>query len=79
MLSVPHRWRHEMMGRPLRIDWRAADSIEALKWSYQAEQDITVRTRLHGLWLVRSGWQLGEAARLVGVHQRTVQKWVELV
>ena len=65
-----------MIGRPLRIDWRAEDSPEALKGSYQGEQDMTLRTRLHGLWLVRSGWQLCEAARAVGVHQRTVQEWV---
>ena len=60
-----------MIGRPLRIDWRAEDSPEALKASYQGEQDIILRTRLHGLWLVRSGWQLGAAARAVGVHQRS--------
>ena len=65
-----------MIGRPLRIDWRPEDSPEALKSAYQGEQDITLRTRLHGLWLVRSGWQLGEAARAVGVDQRTVQQWV---
>ena len=65
-----------MIGRPLRIDWRSEDSPAALKLVYQEEQDITLRTRIHGLWLVRSGWQLGEAAKAVGVHQRTVQQWV---
>ena len=66
-----------MIGRPLRIDWRQEDSSEALKAAYQGEQDINLRTRLHGLWLVRRGWQLGEAARAVGVHRRTVEQWVD--
>lgn len=65
-----------MVGRPLQIDWRPEDSAEALRAAYQEEQDTTLRTRVHGLWLVRSGWQLGETARAVGVHQRTVQQWV---
>ena len=65
-----------MMGRPLRIGWSPEDTPEALKAAYQSERDIDLRTRLHGLWLVRSGWQLGEAATAVGVHYRTVQTWV---
>ena len=65
-----------MMGRPLRIDWSLEDTPEALKAAYQAEDDVVLRTRLHGLWLVRSGWQLGKAATAVGVHYRTVQTWV---
>ena len=65
-----------MMGRPLRIDWSLEDTPAALKAAYQAEHDIVLRTRLHGLWLVRSGWQLGKAATAVGVHYRTVQTWV---
>ena len=39
------------MGRPLRIDWHAEDTPEALKVAYQAERDVGLRTRLHGLWL----------------------------
>ena len=65
-----------MIGRPLRIDWHGEDTPEALKAAYRAERDTSLRTRLHGLWLVRSGWQFGEAARAVGVHYRTVQTWV---
>ena len=34
------------------------------------------RTRLHALWLLRSGRQMGEVASVVGVHYRTLQKWV---
>ena len=65
-----------MIGRPLRIEWSAEDTPEALKAAYQAERDIGLRTRVHGLWLVRSGWQIAESARAVGVGQRTVQTWV---
>jgi transposase len=35
-----------------------------------------LRTRLHGLWLLRAGRALGEVAQVVGVHYRTVQRWV---
>ncbi len=65
-----------MRGRPLLIDWREEHTPEALKAAYQAERDATLRTRLHGLWLVRTGRQVCDVARLVGVHQRTVQQWV---
>lgn len=65
-----------MKGRPLLIDWRKEDTHEALKAAYLAQRDATLRTRLHGLWLVRTGRRLCEVARLVGVHQRTVQQWV---
>ena len=65
-----------MIGRPVRINWRKEDTPETLKAAYLAQRDSILRTRLHGLWLVRSGWRLGEAARVVGVHERTVQTWV---
>ena len=64
-----------MIGRPVRINWRKEDTPERLKAAYLAQRDSILRTRLHGLWLVRSGWGLGEAARVVGVHERTVQTW----
>lgn len=47
-----------------------------LKAAYQAERDAAVRTRLHGLWLLHEGRSLGEVAEVVGVHYRTVQRWV---
>ncbi|MBI2320532.1 MAG: winged helix-turn-helix domain-containing protein [Chloroflexi bacterium] len=31
---------------------------------------------MHGLWLLRDGWRLGEVSEVVGVHYRTVQRWV---
>ena len=56
-----------MIGRPFRVDWHPEDTEEALKAAYRAEQDTMLRTRLHGLWLLRSGRQLGEVASVVGV------------
>ena len=65
-----------MMGRPFRVDWRAEDTPEALKAAYKSERDAEIRSRIQGLWLLRSGWRLGAVADVVGVHYRTVQKWL---
>lgn len=58
------------------IEWALADTPEALKTAYHAERDRQVRTRLHGLWLLRSGWKLADAAGAVGVDYRTAQRWM---
>lgn len=62
-------------GRPFRIDWSAEETAEQLQARYRAEKDGEVRSRLHGLWLLRIGRSLGEVAELVGMHYRTVQQW----
>jgi hypothetical protein len=54
-----------MRGRILEIGWRDDDTSEALKTAYLAERDGMIRTRLHALWLLRSGWPLGAVARTV--------------
>ena len=64
-----------MVGRPLRMNWRPEDSPEALKTAYLTEKDIVSRTRLHGLWLMRTGQPLGQVASVLGLHYRTVQTW----
>lgn len=51
-----------MIGRPFRVNWRPEDGPEALKAAYLSERDGNLRTRLHGLWLLRSGWQLSDVA-----------------
>ena len=66
-----------MIGRPLRIDWHESDTPENLKEAYQSQPDMSIRTRLHLLWLVRSGWQITAASKVVGVHHRSAQRWVE--
>jgi transposase len=65
-----------MRGRPFEVAWRESDTPEALKSAYQRERDPEVRTRLHGLWLLRCGWSLGKVAEAMGTHYRSVQRWV---
>ena len=65
-----------MIGRPFRVDWSPEDTPQALRAAYRAERDTMLRTRLHALWLLRSGRRMGEVASVVGVHYRTLQKWV---
>ena len=63
-----------MGGRPLRIDWE--EDAAALHRRYRREGDPELRTRWHGLWLVRGGASLREAARALGVDERSVRRWV---
>ena len=65
-----------MRGRRFEVNWREEDTTEALKAAYQGERDPQLRTRLHGLWLLRTGWRLPSVSAAVGVHYRTVQTWV---
>jgi len=65
-----------MHGRPFEVTWQESDTPEALKSAYQRERDPEVRTRLHGLWLLRCGWHLGRVAEATGTHYRSVQRWV---
>ena len=66
-----------MIGRPLRIDWHENDTPERLKEAYQSQADVRIRTRLHLLWLVRSGWRIKAASEAVGAHCRSAQRWIE--
>ena len=66
-----------MIGRPLRIDWHESDTPERLKEAYHSQADINIRTRVHLLWLVRSGWQIKAASEAVGAHYRSAQRWIE--
>jgi transposase len=63
-------------GRPLVIDWRAEDDEGALKAAYQQERRADVRPRLHALWLLRAGRPVRAVAAVLGVHERTVQRWL---
>src|SRR3954469_25048436 len=63
-------------GRPLVIAWQDGDEAGALKAAYQAEGRRDVRVRLHALWRLREGDRIREVARLVGVHERSIQQWV---
>lgn len=66
----------EIRGRPFQIEWQPADTPELLKAIYRAERGTEIRTRLHALWLLRSGWKLGPVAEALGVDYRSVQRWV---
>ena len=66
-----------MRGRPFHVEWRDEDTEAALKAAYHREGTGAIRQRLHGLWLLRSGWRLGSVAAALGVHYRTVQRWVD--
>jgi hypothetical protein len=54
-------------GRRIAITWQEADTPEALQEAYRTEPRGEVRTRLHGLWLVRQGWTMAAVAPVVGV------------
>lgn len=65
-----------MRGRRFEVSWREEDTAEGLKEAYRGERDVRLRMRLQGLWLLRSGWGLAPVATAVGVHYRSVQRWV---
>ena len=64
-----------MAGRRVQIAWEEEHTSEALREQYRQEEG-EVRTRLHALWLLRAGWSMEQVAGVVGVHYRTVQRWV---
>ena len=63
-------------GRKLTIAWAAEDDAASLYGRYRRERRADVRPRLHALWLVRTGHSAREAAEVLGVDERTVQRWV---
>ncbi len=63
-----------MRGRRLRIAWQ--DDELTLWQRYRQEADPELRTRWHALWLLRQGRSATETATLVGVHRRSVQRWL---
>ena len=58
------------------MDWAVEDTVEALQGRYRRERRVDVRPRLHGLWLVRQGQTTRQVAQVLGVHERTVQRWL---
>lgn len=63
-------------GRKLRIEWAAGDDAASLYARYRRERRADVRPRLHALWLVQTGRTTREAAAVLGVDERTVQRWL---
>src|SRR3954463_8048284 len=63
-------------GRKLRIEWAVEDDAASLRARYRRERRGDVRPRLQGLWLVRTGRTTRGVAEVVGVEERTVQRWL---
>ena len=63
-------------GRKLRVEWAAEDDAASLRARYRRERRADVRPRLHALWLVRTGHTTRETAEVLGVDERTVQRWL---
>jgi putative transposase len=61
-------------GRPLTIAWQ--DEAATLYRRYQQETKPDLRPRWHALWLIRTGRSVRETARVLGVHERSVQHWL---
>ena len=66
-----------MPGKPFVMAWAVEDTEVALKTRYRDEADGRKRMRLQGLWLVRAGQQVDAVAAVVGVHRRTVERWLD--
>jgi transposase len=66
-----------MPGKPFMMAWAEADSEASLKEQYRAETDGRRRLRRHGLWLLRCGRAVEEVAAVVGVHRRTLERWID--
>ena len=62
------------MSKPMTIMW--AETAAELERRYRAERDVERRKRLGALWRVRLGNRVADAARLVGVGERTVFRWL---
>jgi transposase len=58
----------------LAIVWQ--DEADALYRRYRQEPKPDLRPRWHALWLLRTGTTAREAARVLGVHERSVQQWL---
>ena len=66
------------MARPrFEMTWAPTDTAATLKGWYRREHRADQRLRLQGLWLLRAGRSVEETAAAVGVHRRTVDRWVD--
>ena len=63
-------------GRTRTVEWSAKDDAAGLYARYRRERRADVRPRLPGLWLVRTGKTTRAVAEVLGVDERTVQRWL---
>lgn len=66
-----------MPGKPFVMEWVEADTEATLRARYRAEAEGDRRMRVQGLWLLRQGQHVTAVAAAVGVHRRTVERWVD--
>lgn len=66
-----------MPGKPFVMAWATEDTAAALWARYRTEANGKRRMRLQGLWLLRQGRPVDEVAAAVGVHRRTVERWID--
>ena len=64
-------------GKRFVMAWEEDDTEAALRARYRAEAEGERRMRLQGLWLLRQGRHVDEVAAAVGVHRRTVERWID--
>lgn len=62
------------MSKPVRVSW--TESADELYARFARERDGRRRQRLQALWLVCRGEPMAEAARLAGVGQRSLERWL---
>ena len=64
-----------MCARRLHIEWQEdADTLFRL---YKEEEEPELRVRWHALWLLRRGYTVAEVEKVLGVHERSVRRWIK--
>ena len=63
-----------MCARRMEILWQ--EDTETLFRLYKQEPDPEIRPRLHALWLLRQGYTAAEVVKVLGVHERSVRRWI---
>ncbi len=63
-----------MGARRMKIPWQ--EDAETLFRLYKGEPDPEIRPRLHALWLLRQGYPVAEVVKVLGVHERSVRRWI---
>ena len=63
-----------MCARRLDIEWR--DDADTLFRLYKEEPDPELCPRWHALRLLRQGYSVAEVVAVLGVHERTLRRWI---
>jgi len=62
------------MSKRMHIEWQEEEK-DLLKL-YKDEQDVELRVRWHAFWLLRKGYSVGEVIKVLGIHERTLRRWI---